>query len=559
MELSSLKDIVALLQGVRPDGEAPDTAPSELFSLGAEAETVVPAVVVPAVLPAAAMVVGALNFQDVGIAEGLAQDVVAQPPLLPAAPLLSSSEFTQDSVEEPIEAAEGEEVSVEDREAELPVVVPPLPPMIPPPTVAQMAFAALPSSEYILADSIDIKDISGVRSGAVPDATGLSLAAPPQPQAPQIPLADNLTAMPAEPVSLATQEPVAISAEPVPSATSTQGPVVRQAALAPPDFSILQRDVGPKLTAEKPQLAPASNRTETAPMESRSAETLPAESPPSAATPPAPAPQKDALSVEPSNEARTLSEPTKIPDAEGVTFAPATDQAKAPEPVEPLAIVATQVVSGGVSPREVASPKDAEPRNDEPVAEPEVPETEAPQGAITDAPKPVAQLPEPLAARDSAQPQISLDLPPSTAPKAAQPLFTPEVAQAASQQIAQALSTAPDRPVELVLSPEELGRVKLSMQTNDQTIVVSIQADRNDTLDLMRRHIETLARDFRDIGFSDISFNFSQNPQSSPQQTLSEQAFERNSEMSFVEPAATSQPLRILLAPQSGGGLDLRM
>jgi hypothetical protein len=65
-----------------------------------------------------------------------------------------------------------------------------------------------------------------------------------------------------------------------------------------------------------------------------------------------------------------------------------------------------------------------------------------------------------------------------------------------------------DRPVELILSPEELGIVRMTLSASDGAAVLSVSAERPDTLDLMRRNIELLERQFRDLGFDSVSFTF---------------------------------------------------
>jgi len=82
------------------------------------------------------------------------------------------------------------------------------------------------------------------------------------------------------------------------------------------------------------------------------------------------------------------------------------------------------------------------------------------------------------------------------------------VTHSVGHQLAHAAANANDRTVELTLSPEELGKVRMTLQAGDSSIVVSVQADRSETLDLMRRNIDSLARDFRELGYSDVSFSF---------------------------------------------------
>lgn len=75
-------------------------------------------------------------------------------------------------------------------------------------------------------------------------------------------------------------------------------------------------------------------------------------------------------------------------------------------------------------------------------------------------------------------------------------------------QLAQSVARFPDRPVEVTLSPEELGRVRMTLTTGDGGMTLTLVADRPETLALMRRHIDQLAQDFRDMGFQNLSFSF---------------------------------------------------
>lgn len=79
-----------------------------------------------------------------------------------------------------------------------------------------------------------------------------------------------------------------------------------------------------------------------------------------------------------------------------------------------------------------------------------------------------------------------------------------------SAVVAEHLIRHPDRPVELTLRPEELGRVKMVLNTADGSISVVVTTERAETLDLMRRHIDLLALEFRRLGFDNIGFEFRQ-------------------------------------------------
>lgn len=84
-----------------------------------------------------------------------------------------------------------------------------------------------------------------------------------------------------------------------------------------------------------------------------------------------------------------------------------------------------------------------------------------------------------------------------------------QTATAVGQQLAIAVSKHPDGVTELVLSPEELGRVSLSVKSIDGVVTIAILTERPETQDLMRRHIEALAQEFRSLGFHSAEFSFS--------------------------------------------------
>ncbi|SHL26369.1 Flagellar hook-length control protein FliK [Roseovarius marisflavi] len=64
------------------------------------------------------------------------------------------------------------------------------------------------------------------------------------------------------------------------------------------------------------------------------------------------------------------------------------------------------------------------------------------------------------------------------------------------------------RPIDIVLNPAELGPVRLSLASADGVMSVTVIAERPETLDLMRRHIDTLAQEFLNIGYGKAQFSF---------------------------------------------------
>jgi flagellar hook-length control protein FliK len=126
-------------------------------------------------------------------------------------------------------------------------------------------------------------------------------------------------------------------------------------------------------------------------------------------------------------------------------------------------------------------------------------------------------------------------------------------------QLAQAAQTMPDAPVELALSPEELGNVRLTFNTSDRAINVVVAAERGETLDLMRRNIDTLAAEFREMGFQDVSFSFSQQGEQGFEDGTPGQSGSQNQASSEQQnsSADTVDPVRIAL--DGSGGVDLRL
>ena len=85
---------------------------------------------------------------------------------------------------------------------------------------------------------------------------------------------------------------------------------------------------------------------------------------------------------------------------------------------------------------------------------------------------------------------------------------SPDTARSVATQIAMAISNANGNATEISLNPEELGRVRISLTAVDGAITLNVSAERPETQDLMRRHIDLLSQQFRDLGYGTISFSF---------------------------------------------------
>jgi hypothetical protein len=87
-------------------------------------------------------------------------------------------------------------------------------------------------------------------------------------------------------------------------------------------------------------------------------------------------------------------------------------------------------------------------------------------------------------------------------------------------------------------------------------MTVSIIAERSETLDLMRRHINLLAEEFRDIGYTDIQFAFGSSEQGDADSQTPTGGSAENTARHPEEPVARTEPTG---TPQmSADALDLR-
>lgn len=119
------------------------------------------------------------------------------------------------------------------------------------------------------------------------------------------------------------------------------------------------------------------------------------------------------------------------------------------------------------------------------------------------------------------------------------------------QQIAEALPRQEGRATEITLDPEELGRVRMVLSAQDGTLTLSVTAERGETLDLMRRHAESLAQQYREMGFSDIDFSFGEERRPAGSGTVAADGTETE------QPSGATSAARSAAA--TSGALDLRL
>ncbi len=87
----------------------------------------------------------------------------------------------------------------------------------------------------------------------------------------------------------------------------------------------------------------------------------------------------------------------------------------------------------------------------------------------------------------------------------------PQAAADIARQIAGAVQTATAGTIELSLAPEELGRVRMVFHPGEGNLHLVITAERADTQDLLRRHIDLLQARLSELGYASVSFSFDGN------------------------------------------------
>lgn len=119
------------------------------------------------------------------------------------------------------------------------------------------------------------------------------------------------------------------------------------------------------------------------------------------------------------------------------------------------------------------------------------------------------------------------------------------------QQIAVALREGDGRAVEIRLQPEELGTVRITLRQDGEVLRVHLQAERSETLDLMRRSTAELALELQLSGHAQTRFSFDPSGRND------------RAERDAMEPELERRldPLPPTFVPRrgEGGRLDLRL
>lgn len=116
---------------------------------------------------------------------------------------------------------------------------------------------------------------------------------------------------------------------------------------------------------------------------------------------------------------------------------------------------------------------------------------------------------DPFASRDDAIASTSVAAPTERGTHAPQaPAANAEQARQVAQQLVASVTTVKEGVTEITLRPDELGRVSLRLSGNEAAMTVLLTAERPETADLMRRHLDVLTQEFRALGYTNLTFAF---------------------------------------------------
>ena len=82
---------------------------------------------------------------------------------------------------------------------------------------------------------------------------------------------------------------------------------------------------------------------------------------------------------------------------------------------------------------------------------------------------------------------------------------SPSAAPQISARVVEAVPAATEGPVEIVLDPEELGKLRMQITRSETGWTLHVNIERPETLDFMRRHIETLQKDLVSVGYESLN------------------------------------------------------
>ncbi|WP_298859107.1 flagellar hook-length control protein FliK [uncultured Sulfitobacter sp.] len=134
-----------------------------------------------------------------------------------------------------------------------------------------------------------------------------------------------------------------------------------------------------------------------------------------------------------------------------------------------------------------------------------------------------------------------------------------DVAPQIARQLVEVMAQASNRPVDIALSPDELGRVRMSVRTDDGAVTVHIIAERADTLDLMRRHIDQLGQTFRTMGYESITFAFGSGAENEADPDARQSDSKSDASNHSTSATDRTEPAMINLDRSPSTGVDIRL
>lgn len=123
-----------------------------------------------------------------------------------------------------------------------------------------------------------------------------------------------------------------------------------------------------------------------------------------------------------------------------------------------------------------------------------------------------------------------------------------------AQQIAASVAQPAATSTQIVLNPEELGSVRISLTTGDAGLVVNIVAERPETTDLLRRNIDSLMQEFASLGYDNPSFSFEGRDGGDPH--LAEQS---STDRLLPDAEMAEVPTLLNQSRTASGALDLKL
>lgn len=137
-----------------------------------------------------------------------------------------------------------------------------------------------------------------------------------------------------------------------------------------------------------------------------------------------------------------------------------------------------------------------------------------------------------------------------------------DLPQPVARAIAEALHRSPNGVVELTMNPPELGKVRLSIAPVDTGMAISVAAERPETLELLRRNIDTLGLEIAGLGYTGISFSFGDTANDGAPSDRNEKDAPTNIDLEFAEgrgDASTAAGTTDRSNTAIAGGVDIRL